>query len=172
MGQMRFLISPQERLTEEVLQLAYMSGLDRTPWLVRVRAEGPLLIVDRSMSGSGNLIIAWHVEGHGLLGLSTATLIERPEPYLLPLELARGAINQLRAHLFEWQAIGLQVPRPVGEKLHAAIQQFSEAVVDQEFVAAVGAIPFEQGELRMVQRPALVIAEHPRELEDPPFAGR
>jgi hypothetical protein len=109
-----------------------MSGLDRTPWLVRVKADGPLLIVDRSMADSGCLTIPWHVEGHGLLGLSTGTLTERPEPYLLPLELARGAINQLRAHLFEWQGIGLLVPRPVGEKLHAALEQFSAAVVDQD----------------------------------------
>ena len=136
MGQMRFLISPPDRLTEEVLQLAYMSGLDRTPWLVRVKADGPALTVDRSVSDSGSLTIPWHVEGHGLLGLSTGTLIERLEPYRLPLELARGAINQLRAHLFEWQAIGLAVPRPVGEKLHAAVEQFSAAVVDQAEPAA------------------------------------
>ena len=39
MGQMRFLVTPPQRITDEVLQLTYMSGMDRTPWLVRVEAD-------------------------------------------------------------------------------------------------------------------------------------
>ena len=57
--------------------------------------------------------VPWQVEGHGLLALSTATLLERWEPYHLPLELARGTINRLRDQLFEWQAIGLTIPNEV-----------------------------------------------------------
>ena len=39
--------------------------------------------------------------------------MERHEPYLLPLELARGTIVQVRNQLSEWQVIGLSVPAAV-----------------------------------------------------------
>ena len=132
MGQIRFLVSPPDRVTDEILQLAYMAGLDRTPWQVRVHLEDQVLVVERDTSESGTLTVPWRVEGHGLMGLSTGTLVERAKPYLLPLELARGAINQLRGHLFEWQGIGLTVPPAVTEKLHEAIVQFSGAAVSQD----------------------------------------
>jgi hypothetical protein len=132
MGQMRFLVRPPERLTEEVLELAYLSGMDRVPWLVRTRRDGDELVVERDVSDSGSLTVPWHVEGHGLLALSSATLMERLEPYYLPLELARGTINQVRNHLFEWQMMGVAVPAAIGGKLHEALRHFGRAVVDQE----------------------------------------
>lgn len=136
MGQIQFLLSPPEPIAAELLQFASMSGLDRTPWLVHSRIEGELLILDRSTSDSGTVTVPWPVEGHGLVALSTATLIERPEPYLLPLELARGTINLLRSQLFEWQMIGLSVPATVTEKLAEAIRLFSWAVIAQGDPAA------------------------------------
>ena len=57
--------------------------------------------------------------------LTSASLIERPEPYLLPLELARGTIVQVRNQLSEWQVIGLEVPEAVETKLAEAVERFS-----------------------------------------------
>ena len=39
MGRMRFIVSPPQRITEDVLQFTYMSGMDRTPWVVQAEAE-------------------------------------------------------------------------------------------------------------------------------------
>jgi hypothetical protein len=128
----RFLISPPQRISEGLLELAYLSGPDRTPWSARARLEGAEFVLQRDSSDSGCLTIPWPVEQHGLLGLSTATLVERDEPYLLPLELARGTINQFRNQLFEWQMIGLAVPAVVTEKLAQAVRQFSVAVSGQQ----------------------------------------
>jgi hypothetical protein len=132
MGQIRFLVTPPERITSEVLDLAYLAGADRTPWPVRVERDGDLLVLERGVSESGYLTIPWAVERHGLLALSTATLLERPDPYRLPLELARGTIHRLREQRFEWQAVGLSIPKEVDEELAAAVDEFSWAVVSQD----------------------------------------
>ena len=80
-----------------------------------------MLLLEREVSESANVHVPWWVEGHGLLALSTGTLMEQPTPYLLPVELARGTVNQLRNQLFEWQTIGLAVPPGVATKLTEAI---------------------------------------------------
>jgi len=132
MGQMRFIVSPPQRITEEVLRFTYISGMDRTPWVVYAEADEGELVLERDVSDSGSVTVPWHVEGHGLLALSTATLVERWEPYHLPVELARGTINQLRSQLSEWEAIGLAVPDEVYRFLKDALSKFSSAVVQQD----------------------------------------
>jgi len=131
MGQMRFIVSPPQCITKEVLQFTYMSGMDRTPWVVHAEADDGELVLERDVSDSGSVTVPWHVEGHGLLALSTGTLAERWEPYHLPLELVRGTINALRTQLHEWQSIGLTVPDAVLRLLKDASLKFSWAVVQQ-----------------------------------------
>jgi hypothetical protein len=136
MGMMRFRVFPRERITEEMVQQAYLSGLDRTPWPVRTSIEGGQLVISRSLSDSANVHILWPVEGHGQVVLSSGSLIERPEPYELPLELARGTIVQVRNQLSEWEVIGLAVPAAAYAKLATAVKRFSRAAVGQEDAAA------------------------------------
>ena len=52
MGQMRFIVSPPQRITEEVLRFAYISGIDRTPWVVHAEAEEGELVLQRDVSDS------------------------------------------------------------------------------------------------------------------------
>lgn len=132
MGLMRFRVFPTERITEEMVQQAYLSGIDRVSWPVRTSVEGDELILQRSVSDSANLHISWPVEGHGRLTLTTASLMERPAPYLMPLEIARGMIVQLRNQLADWQVIGLVVPETVQTTMGKAIEQFSWAVISQD----------------------------------------
>ena len=40
MGLMRFRVFPTERITEEMVQQAYLSGIDRVSWPVRTSVEG------------------------------------------------------------------------------------------------------------------------------------
>ncbi|MGD0897959.1 MAG: endo-1,4-beta-xylanase [Thermoguttaceae bacterium] len=132
MGQISFLVTPPDRITDEVLQLAYLSGADRAPWPVRVENDGNLLTLERGVADSACLTLPWAVPRHGLLGLSTATLIERPEPYHLPLELARGTLHRLRDQVFEWQMIGLSIPKEAHDKLAESLGLFGWAVIQQE----------------------------------------
>ena len=40
MGLMRFRVFPTQRITEEMVQQAYLSGMDRAAWPVRTSVEG------------------------------------------------------------------------------------------------------------------------------------
>ncbi len=140
MGLMRLTISPPDRITEEMARQAYLCGLDRVPRRGWNRWMPGELVIQRAVSESGNLHIPWPVEGHGLFTISTATLRERPEPYLLPLELARGKIGQLRNQLAEWEMLGLVVPDSVRDLLRAAIRSLGDAAVtDQQSAASAAA---------------------------------
>jgi hypothetical protein len=132
MGTMRLRVFPTERITGEMVQQAYLSGIDRVSWPVRAEAREGELLLQRSVNDSANLHVPWPVEGRGQLALVSGSLIERPEPYWLPLELARGTIVQLRNQLAEWQSIGLAVPESVHARLAAAIEQLSHAAVMQD----------------------------------------
>ena len=127
MGLMRF-ISPPDRISDDMIQRAYMSGYDRIPSLVKSSREDGQLCMKRQVSDSGNLHIPWQVEGHGQVVLSTATLMERADAYHLPLELARGELTQLRNQLAEWLAIRLAVPEEVFGRLADATDRFGRAV--------------------------------------------
>jgi hypothetical protein len=131
MGVMRFLVHPPDRLSREDAQQAYLAAADQTPWRCRVHSSPETLLVERSVSDSGNLHIPWHVEGQGKLYLSTATLMERPKPYHLAIELARGGVNQARGQLAEWVAVGMKVPEEIRRRLHDAVECFSQAVTAQ-----------------------------------------
>jgi len=127
MGVMRFLVWPPDRITSELARLAYMSGFERIPWRCQVEWADGCLSLARNVSDSGNVHVPWPVEGHGLLALSTAFLMERREPYHLPLELARGRIAQTRNQLADWQSIGLVVPPGATAKLREAQRHFTHA---------------------------------------------
>ncbi len=131
MGLMRFVVSPPERITEEALQQAYLSGIDRIAWQVEVGMEGGQLVARRAVSESCNLHVPWPVKGRGRLTLSTGSLMEQPRPYHLPLELARGTIGQLSSQLAEWRTLGLTVPEKVTQGLSEAMGYFGRAAVGE-----------------------------------------
>jgi len=131
MGLMRFTVPP-DRISTEAVQQAYLTGLDRVPWFVETRQENGQLLVERPVSDSGSLNLPWPVEGVGHLALSTGTLMERPEPYELPLELARGKVSQIRNQLSDWEIQGLEVPPELRQKTIEATRLFCQAVADPQ----------------------------------------
>ena len=132
MGLMRFRVFPTQRITTDMVEQAYLSGMDRTCWPVESSVEDDELVLERSVSDSANLHVPWPIEGYGRLTLATGSLIERFEPYLLPLELARGTIVQVRNQISEWQVMGLSVPAAVSAKLAEAMSRFSWAVASKD----------------------------------------
>jgi hypothetical protein len=132
MGQMRFLVPAPGQISEETARVAYIAGIDRLAWPVRASLDDDQLVLSRSVSDSGNLHIPWKVEGRGLITLSTASLVERAEPYQLPLELARGLIGQVRDQLFDWRMSGLQIPKATEEKISEAMGHLRLSATSQE----------------------------------------
>lgn len=111
MGVMRFVVHPAQVLADwpEVYR-AYLSGIDNAAWPTRIEVAGQEIICRRQNSDSGKFNVAWPVAGFGRPVLTTASLPEREQPYLLPVELARGKIVQVRNQLALWQSAGMQIP--------------------------------------------------------------
>lgn len=139
MGVMRFLIQPGSRLEQwPEVHRAYMCGFDQTVHATRIELEGSTLICRRQVSESGKLHVAWPVAGFGKPVVGTASLPERQAPYLLPLELARGKIVQLRNQLANWESAGMQIPVGYANLNSQAHTLFSQAVGAQDDLARCG----------------------------------
>lgn len=136
MGVMRFRIYPTERLSDEIVRQSYLTGLDRVAWRVESSAEAGILSMYRATSESASLHMPWPIEGHGKVTVSSGCLVERQEPYLVPLELARGTLSQLRNQLADWQQIGLGAPQPVRERILEATWSFGRAATRQNDLPA------------------------------------
>ena len=111
MGIVTFLLP--DPLPEEVAQCLNQAclaiGYDQGPVPTRRTVENGRLLLTKEAHESGYLMTPWPVEGHGTPVCLTATLRERPEPYYLTLELARGKLNQVRNRAAEWESIGMAI---------------------------------------------------------------
>jgi hypothetical protein len=127
MGVIRFSVPNSPPLDPAQLARAYFAGPDGVPWPTACRIRNGLLEVERGVSDSGNFHVPWSAGPFGELTLSTGTLMERPEPYALVIELARGKLHQIRMQAAEWQEIGLTLPATFVDRLPEAVRRFSAA---------------------------------------------
>ena len=132
MGQMRFRLHNRQRISSLGLQRIYVAGAEEIPWLTRAAWEGDQLLVNRSVSDSGNVYVPWQMDSHGECVLSTALLVERERPYQLEVELARGLIHRIRNRVFVWEWLGLETPSELREQLRAATRQFALGATSQQ----------------------------------------
>jgi hypothetical protein len=133
MGSMAFVLPTSLPPAAETLlaQASFAAGYDQTPSPTQVRIENGLLQLTRETSESGYLFLPWPVGPVGAVVTTTSTLRERPEPYHLLLELARGKLNQLRSHTADWKEVGLQTPPSFDAELAAITLLFARAALNQ-----------------------------------------
>ncbi|MFV0442230.1 MAG: endo-1,4-beta-xylanase [Planctomycetaceae bacterium] len=132
MGVMRFLVLPDEAAQQwPEASSAYITGLDGRVFISRVELLGKVLKCTRASSESGKLHVSWPVPDVGRLVLTTTSLPESDQPYLLPLELARGKIGELRDQSFQWQSAGMMIPSDYHEPMAQAFQLFSRASIQK-----------------------------------------
>lgn len=108
-------------------------GFDQNPVPTQVHVANNCLIVHREVDESGYLAVPWPVAQYGEIVTTTASLRERPEPYYLLLELARGKLNQVRCQTFEWQMLGLRLSAEYEKHLNSVNRLFCEAVTSSSF---------------------------------------
>lgn len=133
MGLHRFRYSPQDQGARPPgLKRAYITGLDRTPSRTNVEVRPGLLTCRRDDPESGRLHVPWPVEGFGQPVVSTATLAERPEPYDLAVELARGRLNDVRNQAADWQLMGLETTPQLDQRLLEAGRAFAQAATHRD----------------------------------------
>ena len=139
MGQMRFRLHRRDRIPEGGIQRIYVAGSEDIPWSTFSAWVGDELVVERAVDDSGYVYVPWLVDGLGQHLLGTTTLMERDEPYLLDVELARGLIQRIRSRLFIWEWLGLKTPPELSERLRAATSLFSHAATSQKNPPAAAA---------------------------------
>jgi hypothetical protein len=130
---------PQGLTSEAVRELAHAcvaGGPDNMPWPTDVHLDNGRLVVRRNVDESGYLLACWEIENAGLLMGATATLMERADPYWLPIELARGKVNQIRGQEADWRAGGLQVPDELSRIIHQCSLSFGQAATSSAFEEA------------------------------------
>jgi hypothetical protein len=139
MGQMRFRLHDQSRIPEGGLELIYVAGVEEIPWSTRAQWQGAELVVERSVNDSGSVFVPWLIDGQGQCFLSTATLMERQQPYVLEVELARGLIQRIRNRLFIWEWLGMVTPDSLNEQLKQATIKFARSATNQADLAVASA---------------------------------
>jgi len=127
MGVMKFRLPSNESTIQSTdFRRAYITGLDRTPSRLGVELRNGLMTCVRDTIESGRLFVPWPIPGYGMPIVGTATLAERPVPYVLAVELARGKLNDVRNQLADWKLMGLrptdELEQALGEAQHAFIR--------------------------------------------------
>jgi hypothetical protein len=130
MGLMSFLL-PNDVSPATLADLSHTcvaGGYDSMPQPTQVIVESGRLKLIRDVDESGSVAAPWNVAGAGRVMSSTATLIERADPYQLSVELARGKLNQLRNQSADWRMVGLQIPAAIDQLLAEASRLFGQSV--------------------------------------------
>jgi hypothetical protein len=141
MGVMRFLVHPVELLSDwPEVHRAFISGVDQAAWPTRIELDGTMLVCRRQSPDSGKLTVVWPVPGFGRPMVTTASLPERDEPYVLAVELARGKIVQVRNQLAFWHSAGMSIPTEFSDRHREAHRLLAQAVAAQDEPAAASEI--------------------------------
>jgi hypothetical protein len=132
MGMMSFMIPGGLPADARVaLQKATLiAGLDQTPFPCQVEVRDDRINLNREQQDSGHLSIPWLIDGSGHFITSTATLMERLNPYHLLIELARGKVNQIRNQSVEWQSIGLKLSETFLQLQRQATRALGQALIE------------------------------------------
>jgi hypothetical protein len=157
MGTMTFQLPPglPRDAVRELERACLAGGPDNMPWPTELHFRPNQLALLRAVDESGYLVAPWPAGGFGQLMGTSATLMERPAPYNLLVELARGKVNQVRNQAADWEAGGLPVPAPLHRQIrdvslafgHAVcgagpdeVQQLAQAALDRAYQAAEGLV--------------------------------
>ena len=173
MGLLKFRIPsplPDPRVAD--LRKSYVTGLDRTPSRLGVEIRRDMLLCQRNTTESGRLFAPFPIEGFGAPIVGTATLGERPEPYPLAVELARGKLNDVRNQLADWKQMGLRVPPELDRTLGQALKAFFKSTTSRDDPASSGSMARESLALASKASLALVDAYVAQILQNRLAAGR
>lgn len=102
---MKFLVYKDGQLYKDfTLSGAYLFGADLIPFrhVDDIRFSDGVIDCSKKSQDSAGLSLLWPVEGFGRLMLNTTRIPERPEPYILNVELARARLMQITLKREDW----------------------------------------------------------------------
>ncbi|MCA8988542.1 MAG: endo-1,4-beta-xylanase [Planctomycetaceae bacterium] len=118
--------------TSARFEQAFFTSYDGSVFPTRAEKHGHLLDCIRQKSDSGKLNISWPVPGYGCPILRTCSLIEREQPYVLAVELARGQLGELKDQLASWEHAGMLIPDEFQAAYREAYQEFVRSTFEQQ----------------------------------------
>ncbi len=107
---------------------AYIVGADGHAMRSQIEAEFGSLIVEKREAGAAALCLLHPVGDLGELVMQTCLLPERPEPYILALELARHRLMVMYNKLEDWGLFDLPADHPAMRRAEPARKRFIEAL--------------------------------------------
>jgi hypothetical protein len=158
MGTQTFLLPaglPPE-IVRELERSCLAGGPDNMPYPSEVFIRGQELLIDRGTDESGYLVAPWRVLGTGMLMGTSATLMERPAPYQLLVELARGKVNQVRNQAADWESGGLEIPEPLRRQIQEAVLTLGRGLISGDDDERMGGA---EKALEMANRAAAELVE-------------
>jgi hypothetical protein len=130
MGTMIFDLPPglPADALDELERASVAGGQDGMPYPTEATVEHGRLVVARRVDESGSLQVPWQVDQLGRFMTPSATLMERPAPYHLLTELARGKVNQVRGQTADWVMGGLLMPDALTQDVVGAARSLGHAI--------------------------------------------
>lgn len=133
MGLIRFAVHPASSIADwPEVHAGFLTGADGRVFPTRIELLDNVVGCRRTSSESVKFHVVWPVEGFGRIVVSTASLPESDEAYLLTVELARGKIVQVRNQAAQWELAGLKIPPEFAGPLRAAQRTFFQAASSQD----------------------------------------
>ena len=133
MGLIRFAVYPATLLNDwPEVHAGYLTGADGRIFPTRIEILDNIIGCRRGTSESAKFHVVWPVAGFGRVVIPTASLPEREQPYLLPIELARGKIVQVRNQAATWELAGLKLPEEFAAPNRTAHRIFAKAASSQD----------------------------------------
>lgn len=81
---------------------AYVVGSDDVPLRAEISFRNGVITCKKKAAGPAGLALMWEVQGIGRLLLETGRVLERKQPYILQVELARGRLTRIAAKSEDW----------------------------------------------------------------------
>lgn len=131
MGRMRFWVPEEYARRDDLLSHAYLAGAEGIPCRRKLAYDAPYLSIVREGSESCYGSFLWDYGGRTPAVLTTASLRERPEPYHLTLELARGTLHRLKSQTSVWDYVDVDYGEPPEREIAEAEEAFLLAAVAQ-----------------------------------------
>jgi GH35 family endo-1,4-beta-xylanase len=84
---------------------AYVVGSDDVPLRAEISFKNGVITCKKRSAGPAGLVLLWDVGGVGRIMLETSRVLERKQPYVLQIELARGRLTRICGKVEDWGLI-------------------------------------------------------------------
>ncbi len=121
-----------QQLKEVDVRASYMVGPEDVPINAEISCRNGLLTCKKFAAEAGGLALLWTVPGCGMYMVQTTRLVDRDQPYILNVEIARWRLMRLMQKLEDWALFDYPKAEPIRKQIAAARDCFVHALQSAE----------------------------------------